>query len=176
MKTILIVLAAIAVLAVAAVIAGLLLPREHRAVSRVTVPRPIDTVWAVVSDPSALFGTWSELTEAVRLDDRDGRAVWRQKIDGWDMTLIVEDLVPPSRMVTLIDPVPGAAFGGRWIYQLAPSGDGTVVTVAEEGWIANPVFRLMANMTGLHRSLDQYLKALSRKLGEETTPDHVKGP
>jgi hypothetical protein len=91
------------------------------------------------------------------------------------MRLIVAEATAPVRLVMEIDAAPGAAFGGRWVYQLdpEPGGAGTRVTIAEEGWIGNPVFRVMATAGGLHKSVDGYLRALGARLGERVEPVHV---
>lgn len=166
MKRVLIVIAILATVVGGAWLAGSLLPREHRAASSITLSQPPEAVWLVVRDPAALKGTWPELTGAVRGADSVGREIWHEKVDGFDMRLLVTESTPPSRFVTLIQSPPGAAFGGRWIYQLAPAGPGTKVTVTEEGWVANPFFRLMSKLGGQHGSIDGYLAALAKHFGE----------
>ena len=116
-------------------IVGSLLPREHRATSSITVPPPPDAVWLVVRDLAALKGTWPDLTEATRGADSVGREIWTETVDGFDMRLLVTESTPVTRLVTQIQSPPGAVFGGRWIYELAPAGSGTTVTVTEEGWV-----------------------------------------
>lgn len=175
MKWVLIIAGALALIVAAVWVAGSLLPKEHRAASRISLNQPPDSVWAVVRDLGALKGTWSELTEATRLPDRNGQEVWQEKVGGFDMTLIVGEAVPPRRLVTNIDSPPGAPFGGRWVYELEPSAGGTTVTVAEEGWIGPPPFRLMGQLMGLHRSVDQYLTALGTRFGETVKPEHLAG-
>jgi uncharacterized protein YndB with AHSA1/START domain len=166
-------LAAVVGLLLLAFIAGLMLPRDHRAASRVTLAQPAESVWVVVENPALLLDVWPELTAVTRLPDRDGKPVWHEVVDGFEMTLIVDEAIPPTRLVGRIDAPPDAAFGGRWIYELEPGPGTTTLTVTEEGWIANPLFRVMAAVMGMHRSLDQYLAAVGRSLGESVTPVHV---
>ncbi len=173
MKRILILVGGFAGLVALAWVAGSLLPRDHRAASSITLSQPPEAVWLVVRDLAALKGTWPELTEAVMSADSVGREIWHEKVDGFDMRLLVTESVPLSRFVTLIQSPPGASFGGRWIYQLDPAGSGTRVTVTEEGWVANPFFRLMSKLGGHHRSIDGYLTALGKHFGETVTPEHL---
>ena len=173
MKWVLIIVGVLAGILALTWIAGSLLPREHVASSRITLPQPPDSIWPVVRDPGALVGTWSDLAEARRVDDPAGREVWAEKVSGFEMRLIMEESIPPSRLVTRIDAAPDAVFGGRWVYELAPMGPGTTLTVTEEGWVGNPLFRLMSKLGGQHGSIDGYLKALGRKLGAEVKPEHV---
>ena len=91
------------------------------------------------------------------------------------MGLIVEEATPPRRMVTRIDAPPDAAFGGTWTYQLEPAGPETRLSITEDGYVSNPLFRVMMYaMGGVHRTADGYLRALGTKLGEPVQPVHVK--
>jgi len=163
----------IAVVAVAFGV-GLLLPREHRASSRVTLTAAPEVVWPVVRDLASLVGTWSELTSARRIADASGMDFFFKQEGGFEMRLIVEAASEPSRMVTRIDAPPDAAFGGTWTYRLEPVSGGTRLTVTEDGYVSNPLFRVMMKAMGVHRTVDGYLKALGKKLGEAVTVEHVK--
>lgn len=163
----------IAVVGILALI-GALLPRNHRASSRITLQKPIAEVWSAVRDLGALQGTWSELKSTRRLPDEAGREVWEQNAGGFDMRLIVEEATPPSRLVTRIDAAPDAAFGGTWTYELRPAGGGTQLTVTEDGYVGNPIFRVMMKVMGVHKTADGYLKALGTKLSETVRPVHVE--
>ncbi|MGH7561639.1 MAG: SRPBCC family protein [Gemmatimonadales bacterium] len=172
LRIILIILGILLGLVVLVAVIGLALPRRHRATSSVVLAAPPDSVWAIVSDPNALVGTWSELESAERLPDRDGKPVWRQKTSGFEMVMIVEEAVPATRLVTRIDAPEDATFGGGWVYELAPEGAGTRVSVTEDGWVGNPLFRTMMYAMGVHRTLDGYLTALGTRLGEQVKPEH----
>jgi hypothetical protein len=152
---------------------GLFLPREHVATSRIALGQPPDTVWTVVRDLGGTPRVWSGLTASERLPDRGGREAWRQVMGSDAFVIEVVEDVPPRRLVTEIAAEPGAAFGGRWIYEVTPTPDGSVVTVTEDGWIANPLFRLVSRVTGHHDTLDAYLQALATWFGEPERPEHV---
>jgi uncharacterized protein YndB with AHSA1/START domain len=173
MRKILIILGALAALFLLMAAVGIALPRQHRATSAVAVAADPDQVWALVSDPAALQGFWEELEDVERLPDQDGKPLWRQKAGGFEMRFVVEESTPPTRFVTRIDAAEDAAFGGRWIYELEPMGTGTRVRVTEDGWVRNPLFRVMMHAMGMHRTLDGYLSALGRKLGEDVRPEHL---
>jgi uncharacterized protein YndB with AHSA1/START domain len=152
---------------------GALVSREHRATSTVTLRQPPDTVWNVVRDVGAVPSWWPEVTLSERLPDRDGREAWRQKMSGFDVPLVVLESDPPRRLVTKIDGGDGAAFGGTWSYELTPADSGTRISVTEDGWISNPIFRFLSRfMFGYYGSLDGYLKALGKRFGEEVSPEH----
>lgn len=174
MKIALIVVGALVVLIGAVFLIGLALPRSHRATSSVTLGKPPAEVWAVIRDLSALQGTWKDLKSARRLPDAGGREVWEQNAGGFPLRLVVEESSPPSRLVTRIDAAADANFGGTWTYQLEPAGSGTRVTITEDGYVSNPLFRVMMGVMGVHRTADSYLRALGIKLGENVEPIHLK--
>ena len=153
---------------------GLTLPRNHRATSRVTLEKPPEAIWAIIRDPASLVGTWSELKSARRTTDGQGREIWEQNAGGFDMRLIVERSQPPRRLMTRIDADANAAFGGTWTYELAPSGGNTTLTITEDGYVGNPLFRVMMAVMGKYRTIDGYLKAVAEKLEEVATPEHVR--
>lgn len=173
MGVILRILIGLAVVAAILFAIGLGLPRNHRAESRITLESPPETVWNVVRDPSALVGTWSTLKSARRVESAGGKEVWEQDA-GFTMRIIVESASPPSRLVTRIDADQDAAFGGTWTYSLTPAGRGTTLSIVEDGYVGNPLFRVMMAVMGTHRTIDGYLKALADKLDEPVKPEHVK--
>jgi len=163
----------IALIAIVTVV-GALLPRTHRVTSRLTLREPPEAVWPAVRNLDALVGHWKELESAARLPDREGKEVWQQKAGGFELRLIVEEAQPPTRLVTRIDAPPDASFGGTWTYDLAPSGSGTTVTVTEDGYVSNPIFRVMMKVMGAHRTLDGFLGGLAARFGEVGKAEHVK--
>ncbi len=174
MRIVLTILLALMVLIVLVFLVGLALPRTHRASSRITLAKPPAAVWTVVRDLGALQGVWPDLKSAKRVADANGREVWEQNSGGFSLRLIVEESVEPTRLVTRMDAAPDAAFGGTWTYELVPAGGGTQATVTENGYVSNPLFRVVMHVMGIHRSTDGYLRALGTKLGETVTPEHVQ--
>ena len=164
----------LAVLAAVILGIGLALPKTHRAESRISLEEAPGDVWSVIRNPAALVGTWSELKSSRQVQDPSGREVWEQDAGGFAMRLIIETSIPPRRLVTRIDADEKAAFGGTWTYTLTPAGGGTTVNIVEDGYVSNPVFRVMMTLMGKHRTLDGYLNALADKFDEPVKPEHVK--
>ena len=173
MTWILVVMGVLAAVFAVMVVVGLFISRSHRATSAVSLRQPVDSVWKTVRDIGGGPSWWPAIKRVERLPDRGGREVWRQKMSGFDVPIIVLESVPPRRLVTQIDPKARAAFGGTWTYELAPDGTGTFISVTEAGWISNPVFRFMSRfLFGYYGSLDGYLKALGKRFGETVEPTH----
>jgi len=153
---------------------GSLLPREHRATSRITLKKSAAEVWPVIRDLGALQGSWRHLKSARRLPDENGKEIWEQDAGGFPMRLIVEESRPPTHLLTRIDDTTHGAFGGTWTYDLQPLGGGSQLTVTEAGYVSNPLFRVIMQSMGVHRTADSYLRALGTKLGESVRPEHLK--
>jgi hypothetical protein len=125
------------VLALAAVAAmvGLVLPRDHLAARRATFAAPPTAVWQGLVELSAA----SDVPFAVEVDDSPRLRITR----------ISDDTLP---------------YGGRWIYQLEPVGEGTRLTITEDGWVSNPIFRLVTAIAP-NATKTKFLRALGDKLG-----------
>lgn len=173
MKWVLIVLGAVIGLVALMTLVGAFVSRDHRATSTVTLHQPPDSVWTVVRDLGGVPAWWPEIKESVRQPDKNGQEVWRQKMSGWDVPLIVIESTPGRRLVTQIDTSAGGAFGGTWTYELVPDSGGTTISVTEAGWIGNPIFRFLSRFIfGYYGSLDGYLTALGKRFGAEVKPVH----
>lgn len=173
MRKLLIVLGVIAGLLILVVSAGFLVPREHRVSSRIVLRAPLDSVWRVVRNLERLPAFWTDMREVRREQSPTGDDVWVQAMaDGMEMRLMISEDDPPRRLVTDIVAGEGAPFGGRWIYEVYPAPGGTAVTITEDGWVANPVFRLVSLATGYHGTLDSYLTALARHFADSAAPSH----
>jgi uncharacterized protein YndB with AHSA1/START domain len=174
MQWILLIVGGVIALVLLLVVIGLFLPRSHRATSVLQIAKPPAEVWAVVRDLGRVPEFWPEVKTSVRQPDRDGKEVWLQTMkNGFALPLVVEEDRPPARLVTRIAMEGKAPFGGSWIYEIAESGGGTTVTVTEDGFVDNPIFRVMSKMMGYHSTLDGYLKALARRFGESSQPTHT---
>ena len=175
MKWVLIVLGAVLGLVALMTLIGAFVPRDHRATSTITLRQAPDSVWKVIRDLGGVPAWWPEVKESVRQPDRNGQEVWRQKMSGFDVPLIVIEGSPPRKLVTQIDTSAGGSFGGTWTYELVPDsgGGGTKISVTEAGWIGNPIFRVLSRFVfGYYGSLDGYLKALAKRFGETVEPVH----
>lgn len=171
MRYALIAIAAVVALVLIVTVAGLFIPRDHRATSEITLTQPIDSVYVVLRDIGGMTKWWSDLKTSERVSGVAGER-WRQDAGGFKMQLDVTDDTPPRGFTTRIVEEKGAPFGGVWVYALSAAPAGTVVTITENGWIGPPPFRVMAKLTGMNRTLDSMLKALAKRFGEEVTPVH----
>lgn len=173
LRFLLLVALTIAVIVGAAFAFGASLPRDHVAASRITLSQSPQAVWAVVRNPAALVGIWTDLTHAARVADPSGKETWSEVVDGFEMRIQITQAAEPRRLVTTIVADESADFGGTWTYDLLPVEGGTQVTITEEGWIRSPLYRVMGRMFGLHRSIEGYLKALGSHFNEAVRPERL---
>ena len=139
MKWILIGLAVMA--AVVAVIAaiGATLPRDHVASRSLVLQRPADEVWVAIMQATAGSGVPVDVLESD----------------------------PPRRQVTRIKETE-KMFGGTWTITITPSPTGSTLTIKEDGWVGNPIFRFVSRyVMGHHATMDGMLKEVAKQFGEQ---------
>ena len=154
-------------------ISGFFLPREHHvARSLKLVKTSPDAVWAAISN-HAEDPTWrSDVAATLRLADAHGHAVWQDQFkNGQRMSYETVESIPNQKLVRLIVDS-GGPFGGTWTYSLHPEGAGTRITITEDGWVSNPIFKVVGKfIIGYHATMENYLKHLSAKFGESGRPE-----
>lgn len=162
MKYALIVLAALVALVLVVVAIGAMLPVKHRASRQVMLHQPAEKVFAVINDPASYPSWRSKLEKVEFLPERNGHSVFRETGSDGEILFEVDSVVPNKLLVTRIAD-PSLPFGGKWTYELIPSGDSTTLRITEDGEVYNPLFRFVSRFVfGHHATIDQYLRDLAR--------------
>ncbi len=159
------VVAALVAMIAIVIVVGMALPQNHVAARSARYSKPPAEVFAIISDVRAL-PTWNPATKKVEIvSEANGLVSW--KVDGnFPVSMIERD--PPRKLVTKIGP--GLPFGGTWTYELAADGAGTRLTITERGEVYNPFFRFVSKfLMGHTKSMDVFLSALAKKLGDTIT-------
>jgi hypothetical protein len=147
MKWLLFGVAGLAALVGLMAVLGSMLPRNHKASRTLRVKRPAQDVWAAVT---AATGASSVPVDVLESN-------------------------PPYRQVTRVKETE-KMFGGTWTIAIQPephpsagSGQGgSVLTITEDGWVGNPIFRFMSKYVfGHHSTMDGILKQVAKALNEE---------
>jgi uncharacterized protein YndB with AHSA1/START domain len=164
MKYVGITLGVIAVVIVATVIAGWLMPVRHRASRQATFRAAPASVWELITNVEA-FPAWRGDVKAVeRLPDRDGQPVWAEEGSNGRITYAVERTDTPRLLVVRIADA-NLPFGGTWTYEIAPVSGGSTLTITEDGEIYNPIFRVMSRFVfGYESTIATYLTAAEKRL------------
>ena len=165
MRIVVIVVAVLATLLIAVLVLGALVPKTHIATRTVVVNARPDAVWQAITSVES-YPQWRDVQASVTLPPLEGHRAWRETDrDGQAMTFVVLEEIPPRRLVTRIADK-NLGFGGTWTYELAPAGNGTQVTIIEDGEIHNPMFRCIARyVIGYHATMDDYLARLKQRFG-----------
>ncbi|HEY5545307.1 MAG TPA: SRPBCC family protein, partial [Gemmatimonadaceae bacterium] len=144
LKVIVAILLAIAAMAGIVALLGGRLPVGHVASRSVVVGAPMDVVFNTITDFNAAPSWRKDLKSVtVTTDSTTGRQRVTEESSTGPMTMEVEQLVPPTRLVMRIvgEDLP---YGGAWAYALEPQGNATRVTISEHGEVYNPIFRFIA--------------------------------
>ncbi len=174
MKWILLTAAVLVALVALMAVVGALLPRGHVASCVARFKQPRQALWQALTDPAAMPSWRPDVKKVERLPDREGKPVWREIGSHGAITLEVTESSPEARLVTRIAD-PDLPFGGTWTYELREAGGGSELKITENGEVKNAVFRFMARFVfGHHRTMQTYLEALGRKLGEDVVPARVE--
>jgi len=143
MKWILIVVGSLAALVLIVALVGTMLPRNHTASRTLTVRRTPEEIWTLVSDQT-----------------------WSRAASGQDVAVATVESRPPHRLVTRIAD-PTLPFGGTWTFDVARTSSGATLTITEDGFVTNPIFRFVSRFVmGHYTSIDNYLKHVALKFDE----------
>ena len=164
MRWILVVVGVIVALVVVIVAIGYALPVKHVASRQARLAQSRDKVFAVITNVQD-FPTWRPSVKRVEvMPANNGRPRFREIGSDGSILFETESVVEGKRLVNRIAD-PSLPFGGRWTYDLAPDGDGTLLTITEDGEVYNPVFRFVSRfIMGHTRTIDQFLADLHKRL------------
>lgn len=141
---------------------GWMLPVSHVASASATLPRPAETVYAMVSDVASYPRWWSDMSRVETLPPVDGRPRFRQHMGSDAVVIEVLEAAAPTRFVTRIAD-PDQPFGGTWTIEIAPSGAGSTLTVTERGEVYNPLFRFVSRFVMGHTAtIESFLHAVQK--------------
>ncbi|MFQ5652792.1 MAG: SRPBCC domain-containing protein [bacterium] len=177
MKKVLLILGGfVAIVGLVAVI-GAVLPKEHTATQAAQFKQAPPEIWNAITDFGAMAAWNSSFDEVKPLPDHNGNAAWSLISDQGPMPLEVVEMDTNKKLVTrIIDE--GMPFGGTWTYELAETEGGTLLTITEDGFVRNVIFRFMARFIfGYHSTLERFLEDLGKKFDEKVAvveqPDEV---
>jgi hypothetical protein len=88
---------------------------------------------------------------------------WREIDSNGAITYERVETVAPTRIVNRIAD-PSLPFGGSWTYEIAPSGNGTELTITENGEVSNPLFRFVSRfIMGYTTNIEKYQRDLTAR-------------
>ncbi len=193
MKWILIAMVVSMVLIGVVVLAGGLLPREHRVSQSAVVAAPPARAFALLADVAGAASWQGDVYEIVPVASAE--TVSMEPAASVEPTEPMASTAPAAQteqfreigkrgaqrvqLISAKSPAEltiarrggGVAFRGTWHYRLQPVDEGTRITVTERGEIPNPVFRLLSRViVGRDRALDAQLTALKAHFASPSDP------
>ena len=139
MKWLGIVVGAVVLLIALVAAIGAMLPRNHTASRTLRVRRPPQEAWTAIM----------------------------QAMSASDVPVDIVDSDPPRKLVSKVKETE-KMFGGTWTAAIAPVDGGSTLTITEDGWVANPIFRFVSRfVTGHHATMDGMLKQVAKSFEEE---------
>jgi hypothetical protein len=163
----LIVIAGLVGLVALMALVGSMLPREHVAARHAVIAKSRAEVWRVLTDLDAYPAWRRELKKLERLSTTRFR---EHSSDGAITFSIEVDDAPMRRVTRIADE--NLPFGGRWIYELEVEGEGTRLTITEDGFVKNPVFRLIRKtLMSEAGTLERFISDLANHLGVTAKPE-----
>lgn len=152
------------------VLIGSRLPKQHVASRAISLHRRPEEIFRLISDFAAAPSWRPDVQQVELLPAFDGHVRYREKGRNGVMTMEVTESNPPARMVAQIADK-DLPFGGMWIFDISPTADGCQLNITERGEIYSPLFRFVSRfLLGYHRTLDTYLRSVSRKFNESSLP------
>jgi uncharacterized protein YndB with AHSA1/START domain len=141
---------------------GLALPKHHVARAEQAIAAPPERVAELVREVEAQ-PRWRKGVTAIDVQERgEGRLRYRERSGGDVIAYLFEETAPGSTFRSTItdETLP---FGGSWTITLTPAGEGTLVSIVEQGEVRNPIFRALARFVFGHQAtMKAYLADLKR--------------
>lgn len=151
-----------------AYIAGSLIPRDHQARMSIDLTSPPPKVWSLISD-FADSARWRRDIRGVSVQAGTPIRFIESSSQGDILFEVVAQEPPRRQVVRIVDD--DQPFGGTWTWQIDGNGAGSRVTITEDGFIKNPIFRLMGlAFFSPTDTIDAYLRNLAAELGEKAIP------
>ena len=164
------VVAVIAMVAVVAIV-GSQLSVSHVATRSVLLRRSTSEVYSVVRafDKAPTWRT--NVTSVELLGETNEHLRYREHGSDGDVTYELVEDVPDQKIVTrIVDQDLG--YSGSWTTVFKQEGNGTRVTITENGEVSNVMFRFLSRYVfGQTSSIDNYLTSLAKHFGETVEPE-----
>ena len=154
------------------------LPREHTVKSSIVITTAgVDSVFKVMRLIGNYPRWWSDVRSVRPLPGRRKESWEQNLVAGGLVSVEITALSPPNRMVTTViqgeEEGEGAmSWGGKWKYYVYAGPSGTHVEITEEGWVEQPLSRVLMKVRGESRTVDSFLSSLGANFGEMVTPRH----
>jgi hypothetical protein len=157
-------LAAVVGVVAAVAVMGWCLPKGHRASRIIALQASPHDVFQVITNVAHAAEWRSDLERVEQVSGSGVGMTFREVGQNGSVAYRVEAVEPDRQFVSAIADS-SLPYGGRWTFDLAPRGDGTDLTITEDGEVFNPIFRFMSRFvfspTG---TIERYQADLAKRL------------
>ena len=163
----------LAALVIVALSVGATLPQSHTAAVRVTVNAAPADVYALITDVSQ-GAAWRDDVDSVTVLSSDP-VRWTEHTGFGDITFVREAAEQYRLVRNRIEGGEEQGFGGTWTWKLEPAGNGTVVTITENGEVYSAFFRVMSKYVfGHYSGLESYAGSIAKKFGQAAGVERIQ--
>jgi uncharacterized protein YndB with AHSA1/START domain len=143
---------------------GAMIDRKHVATVRETYQASPDEIWTAITTFERMPDWRKGLKQVEVLEPLGGLRRIREHTGFGPMTYVVDEEIPSQKLVLRIADR-NQGFGGTWTYQLHKVEGGTELSITEDGFIDNLLFRFMARFIfGYEGTMRRYHEDLRKKL------------
>jgi hypothetical protein len=170
MKWIMLVVLGLAAVIAAIAAVGAMLPRAHKASRTLRLHRAPADVWRVVSETAQASSVPVDVLESNPPHRLVTRVKATERNFGGTWTIAIVPVPDPSTVREPQGrPEQGRGATGSGLAPSTSSGQaGSTVTITEDGWVANPIFRFMSRLViGHHATMDALLKQVAKAFNED---------
>lgn len=143
---------------------GAMIDRTHVATVQETYQASPGEIWSTITAFERMPDWRSGMKRVETLEPLDGLRRIREHSGFGPMTYLVDEEVPSQKLVLRIaDQDQG--FGGTWTYQIRKVDGGTELSITEDGFIDNVLFRFLAHFVfGYEGTMRRYHADLAKRL------------
>jgi hypothetical protein len=162
-KTTLFVFIAVAVVIVAVMAIGTMLPKRHIVSRSAVFHAGAEKLFSLANGTQA----WRPDVKTCTITEHNGQR-YQQETDRHGHAILYEVEAADSDRIVRRIATHGLPFGGSWTITFTPEDGKTRVRITEDGEVYNPVFRFISKFVmGETATIDAYLKAMGKTVGED---------
>jgi uncharacterized protein YndB with AHSA1/START domain len=137
---------------------GATLPVGHTATGSALIAAPPAAVYSIVTTAERATEWRPGVDHVTVLGAASGRFRWVEDGEWGPITFEVLDFEAPRRFVSMVVDHPD--FGGTWSWTFEAEGEGTRVTVVEDGEVFDPIFRVFTHHGDAASTINEVLGGL----------------
>ena len=141
---------------------GFFLPEAHQATVEIVFSSPPDVVWETLTEVSEYASWRSDVEDISGVTGTASSRGWTEEPSGLAFSTVIHQ---PGVLWRVRIANEGLPFGGAWSYRLTQEGDGTRLSITEDGEVYNPIYRFVSRfIIGHDATIRRYLNDVELEL------------